>query len=92
MNLKHQEHQTSYGVVTETYEDADRTNIVHSLRFQPNDDRHKLTDEQITEIIETVTESIENRYPEGQAPCNLAVQLMRLHMTIMQQQYEFASE
>lgn len=84
MVIKYEKHQTSYGCVNETYEDADRINIVHSLRFQPNDDRHKFTDEQITEIIETVTKSIESRYPEGQAPCNLAVQLMRLHMKLIE--------
>lgn len=83
MTVRYAKHQTSYGCVNEAYENADHTNIIHSLRFQPNDDRHKFTDEQITEIIETVTESIESRYPDGQAPCNLAVQLMRLHMKLI---------
>ena len=84
MHLKHQEHRTPYGVVTETYDHTDNNNIVNILRFRPNDSISSLTNEQITEIIETVIKSIESRYPEGQAPCNLAVQLMRLHMKIIE--------
>lgn len=84
MTVKYTKHQTPYGVVTETYEDADKINMVHILRFQLNDNIDRLTSEQITEIAETVTESIENRYPEDQAPCNLAVQIMRLSMKLIE--------
>ena len=84
MTVKYAKHQTPYGVVTETYEDADKINMVHILRFQLNDNIDRLTSEQIMEIIETVTKSIESRYPEDQAPCNLAVQLMRLHMKLIE--------
>lgn len=58
--------------------------MVHVLRFQLNDNIDKLTSEQITEIAETVTENIESRYPEDQAPCNLAVQIMRLSMKLIE--------
>lgn len=58
--------------------------MVHVLRFQLNDNIDRLTSEQITEIAETVTENIESRYPEGQAPCNLAVQIMRLSMKLIE--------
>lgn len=84
MTVKYAKHQTPYGVVTETYEDTDKKTIIAVLRFRPNDTISSLTNDQITEIIETVTESIESRYPEGQAPCNLAVQLMRLHMKLIE--------
>lgn len=84
MTVKYAKHQTPYGVITETYEDADKINMVHILRFQLNDNIRRLTSEQIMEIAETVTENIENRYPEDQAPCNLAVQIMRLSMKLIE--------
>lgn len=84
MTVKYAKHQTPYGVVTETYEDADKINMVHILRFQLNDNIDRLTSEQIMEIAETVTENIESRYPEDQVPCNLAVQIMRLSMKLIE--------
>lgn len=84
MTVKYAKHQTPYGVVTETYENTDKINMVHILRFQLNDNIDRLTSEQIMEIAEIVADSIESRYREGQAPCNLAVQLMRLHMKLIE--------
>ena len=84
MTVKYAKHQTPYGVVTETYKDTDKLNMVHILRFQLNDNIDRLTSEQITEIAETVTENIESRYPEDQVPCNLAVQIMRLSMKLIE--------
>lgn len=84
MTVKYADHQTPYGVVTETYEDTDKINTVAVLRFRPNSDVGRLTSEQIIEIAETVTESIESRYSEDQAPCNLAVQIMRLSMKLIE--------
>ena len=84
MTVKYAKHQTPYGVVTETYEDTDKINMVHILRFQLNNNIDRLTSEQITEIAETVTENIESRYPEDQVPCNLAVQIMRLSMKLIE--------
>lgn len=84
MTVKCAKHQTPYGVVTETHEDTDRINMVHILRFQLNDNIRRFTSEQIMEIAETVTENIESRYPEDQVPCNLAVQIMRLSMKLIE--------
>lgn len=84
MTVKYAKHQTPYGVVTETYEDADKINMVHILRFQLNDNIDRLTSEQIMKIAEIVADSIESRYPEDQAPCNLAVQIMRLSMKLIE--------
>lgn len=84
MTVKYAKHQTPYGVVTETYEDADKINMVHILRFRLNDNIDRLTSEQIMEIAETVTENIESRYPEDQVPRNLAVQIMRLSMKLIE--------
>lgn len=84
MTVKYAKHQTPYGVVTETYENTDKINMVHILRFQLNDDIDRLTSEQITEIAEIVADSIESRYPENQTPCNLAVQIMRLSMKLIE--------
>lgn len=84
MTVKYAKHQTPYGVVTETYEDADKINMVHILRFRLNDNIDRLTSEQIMEIAETVTENIESRYPEDQVPRNLAVQIMHLSMKLIE--------
>lgn len=84
MAVKYAKHQTPYGIVTETYENADKINMVHILRFQLNDNIDKLTSEQITEIAEIVADNIESRHPEDQVPCNLAVQIMRLSMKLIE--------
>ena len=73
---KHFKHETPYGIVSETY-DVDEK-VIRDFTFYSNGKHDLLTISQVAEIIEAVDDDIAEHYDQGQEPCNLAIELMRL--------------
>lgn len=69
-------HETPYGIVSETY-DVDEK-VIRDFTFYSNGKHDLLTVSQVAEIIEAVDDDIAEHYDQGQEPCNLAIELMRL--------------
>ena len=69
-------HETPYGVVSETY-DVDEK-VIRDFTFYSNGKHDLLTVSQVAEIIEAVDDDIAEHYDQGQEPCNLAIELVRL--------------
>ena len=77
-------HKTPYGVVSETYDTDEK--VIRDFTFYSNHKHDPLTVSQVAEIIEAVDDDITEHYDQGQEPCNLAIELMRLQTQLFIQQ------
>lgn len=77
-------HETPYGIVSETY-DVDEK-IIRDFTFYSNHKHDLLTISQVAEITEAVDDDIAEHYAQGQEPCNLAIELMRLQIELLTRQ------